>query len=94
MWDFRGFDAGLNLKSSNGWFGGGNGSNLSGFSALPSGQRNNIPGFYDLGRTGYWWAALSVNSNSWFTNLDCNAAGVAQGAENVGSGFSARCLRN
>jgi len=34
----RGFDAGLNLKSTNGWYDGGNGTNFYGFNALPGGS--------------------------------------------------------
>ncbi len=54
---FGGTDkAGEALKSVNGWKEGGNGTNSSGFNALPAGVRRNNA--YDvLGYFGFWWSS-------------------------------------
>jgi len=52
-WDY----AGKALKSTSGWYGDGNGTNTSGFAALPSGSRRYDGNFYNAGRLGHWWTA-------------------------------------
>ena len=49
--------AGTMLKSSTGWENNGNGENAVGFSALPSGIRNNGGGFGDAGNKARFWSA-------------------------------------
>lgn len=49
-----GYDVGTNLKTTNGWPSGGNGSDLFGFSALPGGFADR-PGWTNIGMTGAWW---------------------------------------
>ena len=52
---WRGFDAGLNLKSTNGWYNNGNGTDLFGFTSLPAGCRNYNGSFsYINNRTRFW----------------------------------------
>jgi len=51
---YTGTDAGTKMKSVTGWFGGGNGTNASGFSALPAGYYNggfNYRTYYSFFRT-------------------------------------------
>jgi uncharacterized protein (TIGR02145 family) len=52
----RGTDQGTQLKSKSGWLDNGNGTNTSGFSALPGGVRNHMTGdFMNEGFvTGFW----------------------------------------
>src|ERR1035438_4428509 len=50
-------EAGTKMKTKTGWSDDGNGTDESGFSALPSGGRNTTGIFGDLGRDGYWWSA-------------------------------------
>ena len=53
--------AGKALKSKFGWYGGGNGTDTYGFSALPGGNRYSDGGFYDAGYHGYWWTATEFS---------------------------------
>jgi len=48
--------AGDKLKAMSGWNNSGNGTNMSGFAALPGGTRQQLYStFFDLGRIGTWW---------------------------------------
>ena len=54
LWGWRGTDQGTQLKNTTGWAQGENGTNNSGFSALPSGYRNYETGiFAGMGILGY-----------------------------------------
>jgi uncharacterized protein (TIGR02145 family) len=85
--------AGLALKSSSGneptW----NGTNLSGFSALPGGYRFSNGAFYYWNGYGYWWSSTSSDSNNWSCSLSTNNSGLFG---NYGSsskaGYSIRCV--
>ncbi len=58
--DYRGFDAGSNLKTTSGWYYNGNGTDLFGFSGLPGGLRFNWGGFSNKGGSGYWWSSTRL----------------------------------
>ena len=64
IWDasgYRGYDIGKRVKSTTGWYDNGNGTNTSGFSALPGGY--NINGYFDLmTKVGYFWSSTELNS--------------------------------
>lgn len=65
IWDdsyFRGQDAGKKLKTTTGWFNGGNGTDDYGFSVLPSGQRSQTNGGYSEYMAGsyIWTSSKSV----------------------------------
>ena len=55
--------AGRVLKSQTGWFGGGNGIDSVGFSALPTGLRYNYDDFYSYGCNAYFWSTSQINDN-------------------------------
>ncbi|MFC2152441.1 FISUMP domain-containing protein [Bacteroidota bacterium] len=59
---YRGTDEGDKLKSSSGWFNNGNGTNESGFKALPGGYRNSATGSFDIsGRLyGSFWTSSTA----------------------------------
>jgi len=63
MIDFLGgpLHAGGKMKMDYGWYEGGNGTNSSGFSALPGGSRTECDisenGFCGAGYNGYWWSS-------------------------------------
>ncbi|MFC2087278.1 LamG-like jellyroll fold domain-containing protein, partial [Bacteroidota bacterium] len=60
---WRGTNEGDELKATDGWIGGGNGSNESGFTALPGGLRNGGDGnFLYKGTNGYWWTSTEFSS--------------------------------
>lgn len=57
--------AGKRLKSTDGWYNNGNGTNTSGFSALPGGVRDCYPGYFDSADYwGHWWSATEYTINS------------------------------
>jgi len=63
---WRGTDQGKQLKSSTGWTTG-NGTNLSGFSALPAGYRYSNGNFMHIGGDGCWWTSTDYGTNEpWF----------------------------
>jgi uncharacterized protein (TIGR02145 family) len=70
------------------------GTNTSGFSALPAGYADS-GSFYFLGTGAYFWSATESNSvNAWYRGL---TTGVAQSGRNqLGKpyGFSVRCLQD
>ena len=94
-WDWRGSDAGLNLKTTSGWIEGGNGTNLFGFSAQPAGDRANTGEFYLVGMYGLWWTSTEANTtmgrdrriNAFNPTIDRNNFLKV-------AGLSVRCLRN
>lgn len=54
--ELRGYNAGTNLKTYNGWYNGGNGSDLFGFSGLPGGEKIQVF-FGQVLLNGNWWSS-------------------------------------
>ncbi|MCD4664425.1 MAG: caspase family protein [Bacteroidales bacterium] len=98
-WDeesvFRGFDAGMNLKTTSGWYENGNGSDLFGFSALPGGFRLSR-NFGTLGYYVNWWSATEYSSRrAWYRSLNYESDRVYRNYNHdKEGGFSVRCLRD
>jgi len=93
--DYRGFDAGLNLKSASDWYSGGNGTDLYGFTALPGGYRSNIGSFNNLGSRGYFWSSTEYSTGTaWSRKLHCYYDEVYRGLSSKGHGRSVRCLQD
>jgi uncharacterized protein (TIGR02145 family) len=93
MWNYinswRGFDAGLNLKSTSGWLDGGNGVDLFGFTGLPDGWA------YSGWNYSYWWASEEDNvNNAWDIGLRNDQWRVYRDASSKAYGMSVRCLRD
>lgn len=89
---WRGTDEGSKLKSTTGWVEPGNGTNESGFSALPSGT---CCPFGWLGLGCFWWSSTEKDE------LTARGRGLDKDHDNIvtlGSykkfGFSLRCLRD
>ena len=95
-WGWRGTDHGKQLKNATGWNAGENGSNTSGFSAIPSGYRAYDDGaFSGTGILGYWWSATELDATrAWYRRLDGNNNGVYKAATNKEAGKSVRCVKN
>jgi uncharacterized protein (TIGR02145 family) len=89
-----GVGAKLKASSSNSpsW----NGTNASGFTALPAGLRGSNGGFYDLGSNGYFWSATeSLGTTAWIRTLNTgNWQSSRVHGYKPGGGFSVRCLQN
>lgn len=94
--DFRGTDEGEKMKSTNGWFNNGNGTNSSGFDALPGGRRTNSGLFEGLDYHGYWWSSSegSPSPYAWHRRLYYNKAQVSRVDVGKTYGFSVRCLKD
>ncbi len=98
-WVFRGFDAGLNLRTTSGWYGNGSGTDLFGFSGLPGGYRGYNGYFYDVRHNNQWWTSteLSYGFTAWLHGLDWSYSGVYRDYGfnfDKRNGFSVRCLRD
>ena len=95
-WDstgFRGYDAGANLKSMSGWFGGG--TDLFGFSGLAGGFRSYGGFFTYLGDYGYWWSSMEYGISDARTNgLIATFSEAYRFESSKKSGFNIRCLRD
>ncbi|MBK7712989.1 MAG: fibrobacter succinogenes major paralogous domain-containing protein [Bacteroidales bacterium] len=93
---WRGTDQGSQMKSATGWNAGENGTNTSGFSALPGGYRFALDGsFQALDSFTYWWASdYGDPVTTWYRRLDGNRTDVHRGATNKEGGKYARCLKN
>ena len=73
-----------------------NGTNASGFSALPGGLRGNSSGNFDVeGYNGYWWSASPTGSSSArYRILSSDYDFVNRNFGYRRLGFSVRCLRD
>ena len=98
IWDnheFRGSDAGMNLKSATGWNAGGNGTDLYGFAGLPGGYRFNDGFFLACGDYGNWWSSSEISSNNvYYRLLSCYSPGITRDSFNKDDGFSVRCMKD
>jgi uncharacterized protein (TIGR02145 family) len=85
----------LKMKSTTGWASNENGNNSSGFTALPSGYRDNDGTFHDGGLTGYWWSSSETSGgNIWYRYLGYDGGDLGGYGSNTGRGFSVRCIRD
>jgi len=94
--EWRGTDEGSKLKSTAGWSLDGNGSNSSGFNAVPAGYR-----FYGDGTTKglrlitYFWTSDYIDDLlSTYRRLDAEQTAVYRSATHKEAGKSIRCVKN
>jgi uncharacterized protein (TIGR02145 family) len=92
--DFVGANAGTKLKAASGWFGGGNGTDDFGFSALLGGY--GWDGSFSLvGDYGYWWSATEGDASyAWSRFMDLSYRGVSMYFGLKEYLFSVRCVRD
>jgi len=95
---FRGTDQGSRLKNTTGWAIGENGTNTSGFSALPGGYRyGKNGGFRLIGSLSYWWSSTETapgDNTAWYRRLDGNNNGIFYASTRKSAGKYIRCLKN
>jgi len=101
---WRGTNEGNKLKTRSGWYNNGNGSNTSGFSALPGGLRLPTGAFIELGKTTKFWTATEISINNfsyaWNRSLSNSNSQVGQflGHHFYGlpkdHGLSVRCVKD
>jgi uncharacterized protein (TIGR02145 family) len=94
--EWRGTDQGKQMKKTTGWSTGQNGTNTSGFAALPSGYRAHATGIFEgLNILGYWWTASEQDANiAFYRRLDGDNNGVYRGGTFKKAGKSVRCVKN
>jgi uncharacterized protein (TIGR02145 family) len=88
--------AGVKMKSFSGWFQNGNGTNSSGFTALPGGSRNYENGSFN-GITYYavFWSSSQLDIYlSWSRYLLYDSEVVTVGNDMKASGESVRCIKD
>jgi len=91
---WRGTDEGKKLKSTSGWYNNGNGTNSSGFSALPGGYRNHDGSFDDVEKYAYFWSSTELGAHAWDRILYYYDAEVYRYNDDQGYGFSVRCVKD
>jgi len=73
----------------------GTGTNISGFSALLSGNRYNNGYFYSLGYNTYFWSSMEYDTMiAWNLNLYCSDSIIHLLSNYKVGGFSVRCLKD
>lgn len=93
--DWRGTDQGSKMKSSAGWADGENGTNSSGFSALPGGYRWAKNGaFNGIGMITYFWSSELNDSYGWYRRLDGPNSDVFRSGTSKTGGKYIRCVKN
>ncbi len=94
--EWRGTDQGKQLKSTIGWSAGQNGTNTSGFAALPSGYRAHTTGIFEgLGLINYSWSATEQDAAvALYRRFDGNNDAVFRGATFKRAGKSVRCVKD
>ena len=69
--------------------------NKSGFTALPGGYRDSDGTFGNMGLSGYWWSATTLNNDTTrFRSMNYNNISVVQGSNSKELGYSVRCVRD
>ncbi len=97
MTNFLGGDdyCGILLKSTSGWLDRGNGTNQTGFGALPAGSRDLFGVFKYIGELGYWWTGIQRdNELAWYRAIDKNPYYVYRTNYTKMNGLSVRCIKN
>jgi len=94
--DFRGTDQGKQMKNTTGWADGANGTNTSGFTALPAGYRSYITGNSEgIGLITYFWSATGLDENiAVYRRLDGDNDKVFRSGTYKKAGKSIRCVKN
>jgi uncharacterized protein (TIGR02145 family) len=86
---------GAKLKASSSNSPSWDGTNASGFTALPAGNRNSVVGFYDFGWNGFFWSATEYSAtHAWSRHLGTGIWQSYRDDSRKTFGFSVRCLQN
>ena len=87
--------AGTQMKSTTGWSGNGNGTNSSGFNALPAGTRPTYGDDFNLGDYGTFWTATPEDGKNAKTySLSYMDGVLLKSYENKARGYSVRCIKD
>lgn len=93
---WRGTDQGHKMKSTSGWFYGGNGSNESGFNVMPAGSRNVDSQFTFLGDIALFWSSTPEgNTDAWYRKFRFGHKDIYRNhVDHESYGFSVRCVKD
>lgn len=92
---WRGTDEGTKMKTTSGWNENGNGSNSSGFSALPGGLRGISSNFYQMGNFAFFWSSSAYDDDYvYYRALRCVSSQVRRKLSTKIRGFSVRCVKD
>jgi uncharacterized protein (TIGR02145 family) len=93
--DWRGTDQGTQLKATNSSIPSWNGTNISGFTALPAGYREATNGeFYSLGSIASFWTNTLYGSNAYQRYLATNYVKSYRAFYYRTGGYSVRCIKD
>jgi uncharacterized protein (TIGR02145 family) len=87
----RGWSA-VALKASNAYPPRWDGTNVSGFSALPGGMRNQLGYDEGLGEAGGWWSASKQDGSEWVWTIRSKSGALHRSVTGPQSGHSVRCI--
>ncbi len=100
---WRGTNEGFKMKAKEGWYNNGNGTNSSGFSALPAGFRSDYGLFSDVGKSTHFWSSTEYINNTIYAfnrllSYDHSGVGWFHASHYYGYpkdfGFSVRCVKD
>jgi len=98
LWGWRGTisQAGNKMKNTTGWAAGQNGTNTSGFSALPGGYRYGVDGSFEaLSFWSNWWTGTAVDvGTAYYRRLDGTNSRVYRFGVLKQGGKYVRCMQN
>lgn len=99
VWDldlWRGFDAGLNLKSTSGWYQSGNGTDIFGFTAIQGGHRSiqAFDRFQQFFYAQFWSSTYKTEFGSWSHTVGYNKNEMHLFGYNKEHGRSVRCIKD
>ena len=87
--------AGAKMKASDNWNKEGNGTNESGFNAIPAGDRDYAGSIGCIGLYSFWWSANESNSvDAIACSLSYKNNKVSINSFDKLSGFSVRCIKD
>jgi uncharacterized protein (TIGR02145 family) len=88
--------ASIKMKSMSGWAEDGNGTNETGFTALPGGYRTYDGTFYKIDSSGSWWSATDLINfpDAWYWRMHYDESYLYNSYDPYQYGFSVRCLRD
>lgn len=95
--DWRGTDQGKQIKATIGWNNSGNGTNTSGFTALPAGYRYSDGLFRYIGTEGCWWTSTDFSvTEPWYHFVVSPYSKINRNHNYTFRefGWSVRCVKN
>jgi len=94
--EWRGTDQGKQMKNITGWSTGQNGTNSSGFTAVPAGYRAYATGISEgIGILTYWWTSTQQDASiAVYRRVDGNNDKVYRSGTYKRAGKSVRCVKN